>query len=76
MTKTKEFLELNVDVLVSILSLDELNVSSESDVFNAAIQWLDSAPSDELKKKKHALASKSHYFTFLQIIFVNWSHCQ
>ena len=38
-TKTKEFLEMEVDYVVRLVSSDELNVTNESEIFSAIMSW-------------------------------------
>lgn len=38
--KNQEFLELNESQLINLLSNDDLNVSSEEDIFNALMSWV------------------------------------
>ncbi|KAL3852338.1 hypothetical protein ACJMK2_015995 [Sinanodonta woodiana] len=47
--KCDGFLQLDVDTVCSILSSDLLNISSEQDVFQAAVQWIMYDVADRLK---------------------------
>lgn len=49
-TKTKEFLEMEFDYVVQLVSSDELNVTDESEVYTAIINWV----------KSHG-SSRTHY---------------
>ena len=38
-TKTKEFLEMDIDYVVRLVSSDELNVTNESEIYTAIMSW-------------------------------------
>ena len=48
--KNQEFLLLNVDQIVDILNSDDLNVSSEEEVFHTLFVWINHNP--ETRKQK------------------------
>jgi predicted protein tyrosine phosphatase len=57
--ESEEFLFLPINQLIDIISNDELNMTSEEDVFNAVMQWI----SYDLQQRKQYLHKvKDFYF--------------
>lgn len=48
--KTNQFEQIEVDLLVTLLKDDELNVPEEEDAFNALIKWM---KHDVVDRKQH-----------------------
>ena len=58
--ESEEFLCLPVSQLIEIISSDELNMTSEEDVFNAVMQWI----SYDLQERKQHLPKVKFSFKF------------